>query len=450
MKYRFLILLLLPLLFSCNKNNDIPYEVSGRVTDPFGVGIANMEVTLNRATTVFTDDQGYWNFSDLTGSNTIAPVSPNLTFTPEKLIVNNFARELNFTGFHNPGIYEQRVYNWMKNQQLSNGLLESAENGNVVSLYDNALAAMVFLLNNDVAAAENIFDFFNARIASELQDGPGGFSQFRDASGIPGGHRWMGDNAWLLIALNNHKDMTGSSKYDALSVAISNWLVGLQDTDGGLFAGYGVDNLILNYKVTEGMIDAYNAVEGYGNFHSSLLQYLENDRWDAMDPSLKAWPTNPAYQYALDCHSWSYCIFNDYPVATLYASDRFLTTKTATVTGQTVNGYDIDVDRDVVFLEGTGQMAVAFHQAGLPSQTDYYLSEMEKAMFQSTATANAYGFPYATNPGTGYGTTPLWLTADTEIALSGGAWYVFAKYGFNPFAVGHKTTVPVADQFWLN
>ncbi|MDX1702239.1 MAG: hypothetical protein R3250_16550, partial [Melioribacteraceae bacterium] len=37
-------------------------------------------------------------------------------------------------------VTEIEVYNWFENQQLANGLLESVEDGNVVSLYDNALA----------------------------------------------------------------------------------------------------------------------------------------------------------------------------------------------------------------------------------------------------------------------------------------------------------------------
>jgi hypothetical protein len=63
---------------------------------------------------------------------------------------------------------------------------------------------------------------------------------------------------------------------------------------------------------------------------------------------------------------------------------------------------------------------------------------------------NAHGFPYASNIGTGFGSTPLWVGADTNIAISGGAWYVFATYGFNPFAVGRNKNVPEADRFWLD
>jgi hypothetical protein len=349
-----------------------------------------------------------------------------------------------------PDENETRVLNWFNQQQLPNGLLESTENGNTVSLYDNALAAMVFMLHGDFVRAERVFDFFQGRIGSELQSGVGGFSQFRDRNGVPGGHRWMGDNAWLLIALNNYKSMTGNTTYDALAAGISNWLQDLQDADGGLWAGYGADNALLNYKVTEGNIDAFNAVGGYGPFHQNLLNFLENDRWDAADKNLVAWPGNPAYLYALDCQSWSFCIFEQYPVSALTSADRFLTTRTATLNNAVLTGYDIDEDRDAVFMEGTGQMALAFHLAGMQSQADVYLSEMEKLLVSGPGLANAAGFPYASNRGTGYGSDPLWIGSDTRIALSGGAWYLFARSGFSPFAAERSKGMPAGEMFWVD
>ena len=98
---------------------------------------------------------------------------------------------------------------------------------------------MVFTITEDYSRAESIFDFFNNRINSELNNGVGGFSQFRDRNGIPNNHRWLGDNAWLLIALNNYKSFTGSSRYNLLSEQIKNWILSLQDSDGGFFRVMG-------------------------------------------------------------------------------------------------------------------------------------------------------------------------------------------------------------------
>jgi len=345
---------------------------------------------------------------------------------------------------------EIEILNWFDNQQLSNGLLESIENGNVVSLYDNALASMVFMLQEDYEKAENIFNFFNARIDSELKNDVGGFSQLRDRNGMPNNHRWMGDNAWLLIALNNYKAMTGMTTYDNLATEIKNWLLTLQDTDGGLFAGYDSDNNLLNFKVTEGMIDAFNAIEGYTTFHSNLLNYLEINRWDNVDKNLVAWPGNPDYLYALDLHPWSYLMFNNYPVSSLTTAERYVTIQMSTVTGLEITGYCFDEDQDAIWFEGTGQMTLAFDLANMTNERDYYLSEMEKNLIESINYPNATGFPYSSNIGTHYGGDLLWDTADDEIAISAGAWYVFTKRSFNPFAIERNKNIPTQDMFWLD
>jgi len=289
--------------------------------------------------------------------------------------------------------------------------------------------------------------FFDQRIDSELKNGVGGFSQLRDINGSPNGHRWMGDNAWLLIALNTYKAKTNSNAYDNLAMELKLWLQSLQDQDGGLWAGYGYDDKRLNSKVTEGNIDAFNAVKGYTDFHREILSFLEEDRWLDNEKDLVAWPTNPQYLYALDVHSWSYLIFEEFPESTLTSPQRFLTTQLAN-NGNEVTGYCFDEDKDTVWLEGTGQMALAFGQAGMTSEKEVYLAEMEKALTQSSFYANSSGFAYATNPGTTYGSTPLWNGADTNIALSSGAWYLFAKQGFNPFEVEREKDMPVSEMFW--
>ncbi len=454
MKYIWSALLIALVLVSCKRQEEVfPYSVSGRVVSSTGEGLEGIRTYFNESEYVETDVDGNWFISNLTGANTIRPVDDAYTFTPAEVEVREIASGILFAVAppedSSANDRETPILNWLLQQQLPNGLLESTENGNVVSLYDQALAALAFIMTGEIDRAERIFDFFQARIDSELKAGVGGFSQFRDRNGTPGGHRWMGDNAWLLIALNNYEATTGKTDYNQLSVALSDWLISLQDSDGGLFAGYGSDNQLLSYKVTEGNIDAFNAIKGYNGFHTSLLQFLET-RWDATDKNLMAWPSNPEYRFALDNFSWSYCIFEDYPVASLHAASRFLTTQTATLTGAQVEGYDIDEDRDAVFLEGSGQMALAWRLAGLEVQANYYLAEMEKAMVESPTWSGSFGFPYATNPGTTYGNTPFWQGADTEIAISSGAWYLYALNGFNPFAVERAKNVPLEDRFWLD
>ncbi len=348
---------------------------------------------------------------------------------------------------------DTQIFNWFKNQQLANGLLESAENSNIVSLYDNALAAMLFLLIDEDTSAEKIFNYFNKRIEIELKAGVGGFFQFRDRYGklvgFPSNKRWMGDNAWLLIALNNYKEKTGKTTYSNLANTLDLWLQSLQDNDGGLFAGYAIDDKLMRYKVTEGNIDAFNAVAGYTSFHKDLLSFLHTKRWDSTSKNLVATRSNQKYMRALDLHSWPYLIFQNYPESALISTSLYLNTQT-TFMGKTVSGYCFDEDIDTVWFEGSGQVALAFALAGMINKKNNVLKQMENAFIPSTIYLASIGLPYVSNPGSMYGETPLWKGANTSIAISGSVWYVFAKYGFNPFGLGRLKPISRSDMFWLD
>ena len=353
---------------------------------------------------------------------------------------------INDTEPHQNPVVNQAL-NWFSQMQNDNGLLESSANSNFVSLYDNALSALVFIANEDYDKAELIFDFFNARIESELQSGAGGFSQFRDAQGVPSGNRWLGDNAWMLIALNNYHEKTGNNTYQQLATAIENWIISLQDSDGGIWGGTTTDGSQIG-KVTEGMIDAFNAVSGYTSFHVNLLNYLENDRWNDGQQLLISWPNN-TYEYALDNFPWGYCTFEDFPSSTLFAANMFWCTQQATQNNLSVTGYCFDIDRDAVWLEGTGEMVVAFQKAGDIISANFYLQEMEKVFSGSPGISNGLGLPYATNLGTSYGTGLLWTGSDTTPCVSSTAWYIFGMLQFDPFEVGYEKNIPQEDKFWL-
>jgi len=328
------------------------------------------------------------------------------------------------------------VYAWIKNNQLANGLQKSSDVAFMVSLYDNALAALVYIMYDDFENAERIFDFFDARIETELQDDYGGFAQFHALDGqIYGGaigKRWLGDNAWLLIALNYYRYKTGSDQYDALTDGLDAWIRSLQQDDGSLMSGYDEGGTMMG-PVTEAMIDSYNAVMGYDQFHVDLLQYLEQNRYDPTLNVLTSWPDNPSYEYAIDMSSWGFLGMNDMPVSVLsVADDKFM------LTVGDVTGYCIDEDLDAIWPEHTLQMAVAYIFAG----PDHYdtaraiIANMEQMFIVSAIDSDTWGLPYASSQATMYGAGSLWEGVDVDIYLSSSAWYLFAKNGFNPFEPG--------------
>jgi hypothetical protein len=348
-----------------------------------------------------------------------------------------------------PVEYEKLVYQWLVNEQLSNGLLESTTDNNIVSLYDNSLAALAYIAKGDNLKAEAIFDFFNNHVNSELLNGTGGFAQFRDRNGYPlyGSGRWLGDNAWLLIALNNYEAKTKSEKYINMTQSLNNWIRKLQDVDGSLWGGYDPVSGVKTNKVTENMLDAFNALPGYDSLHKNLLKYFNVVRWDTYNKVLVSSPGD-YYMYALDNFSWGYCALENFPVSSLTFADHiFLTEHFAISTGFLVSGYCIDIDRDDVFLEGTGQMVVAFQKAGLMDQANFYMKEIEKSI--TSGPSATMGIPYATNRGSGYGPDLLWQGADNLPCVSSAAWYLFGKLNFDPMAVGYEKNIPAEDKFWL-
>ncbi|NHF58476.1 hypothetical protein FK220_003950 [Flavobacteriaceae bacterium TP-CH-4] len=346
-------------------------------------------------------------------------------------------------------LLEELSYNWISNVQHSNGLLESSENTDFVSLYDNALAALVFIQKGELEKAEKILAFFDTRVSGELMADSGGFYQFRNKEGTNGRRKWLGDNAWLLIAVNNYHEASGNPKYHRLAQELELWIRSLQDEDGGLWGGTEEDGTPI-HKVTEGIATAFNAVPGYDDFHKKILEYLEQYRWDPNKKTLIAWPENPQYLNALDLHAIGQGVFQNFPKEQLYYADElFITSQMATVSGKEVTGYCFDVDKDVIWLEGTAQMALAFKQLDDIPKTEKLLTELEKTFIASTTMKDSEGIPYTSNHGSTYGPNPLWDRADITPALSSTAWYLLAKTGFDPFAIGYEKNIPTSDMFWI-
>lgn len=339
------------------------------------------------------------------------------------------------------------VYSWISGLQSSNGLVASTEFTNFVSLYDNALAALTYMAEGDIDRAERILDFFNERLQSEFHANNGGFFQYRDVTGEQGSRIWMGDNAWLLLALNHYHEITQTNRYETMAGDLDTWLRSLQEADGGLKGGINEDGSAIP-RVTEGIITAFNAVQGFDEFHERILLFLGEQRWDTTEGVLITDSENPVYQHALDLYTLGYLILPGYSEGILYKADRFLTTQHATAQKSVISGYCFDDDRDVVWLEGTAQMAMAFKAADLSNDAGEILLDLEEAFIQSEIQADAIGLPYTTNLGTNFGATELWGHADKTPTVSSTAWYLMVKKGFDPFQPGREKSIPSALKFW--
>ncbi len=330
--------------------------------------------------------------------------------------------------------------------QNSLGLLETHYGSNAISLYDNALAAIAFTIKGKTNEAKTILNYFNQRLLSELMQGSGGFFQFRNSIGQPYGNRWLGDNAWLLIALNNYQSISGDNSFQSLQYSLDQWIRQQQDVDGGLWGGEDAQGNRIG-KVTEGMLDAFNAVKGYGTFHKDLLHFLALNRWDSAQQVLTSWPGSD-YELALDNFTWGYCAFEDMPYNILLSAGRFETTQWSTMAEDSVTGYCFDEDRDAVWLEGSAQMSVALSKANELQSAQMILREIAKSQTTIPGIKGSLGIPYSANPGTGYGGEPLWLGADSNPSTAAMAWFIMAANRYDPMQIQYSKGIPLSDRFW--
>ena len=114
-----------------------------------------------------------------------------------------------------------------------------------------------------------------------------------------------------------------------------------------------------------------------------------------------------------------------------------------------ISGYCFDEDKDVVWLEGTAQMAVAHKISGNDFFANELIVELEKSFINSPSISDSKGIPYTSNYDTSHGSNQLWDHADLTPALSATAWYIFAKTGVNPLAIGEQKEIPILESFWI-
>jgi len=141
---------------------------------------------------------------------------------------------------------KEKIHRYLKAQQdPRTGLVDSFTNTademlwNQASTYDQALAAITFLLNNDADSAARILNFFNAKWVGV------GFANFyQTQTGDVGieSTTHLGPNAWIAIAALQYDTMTGKRRFYDLAHKIAIWITQLpHDAVGGVAMGSRAD-----------------------------------------------------------------------------------------------------------------------------------------------------------------------------------------------------------------
>lgn len=311
---------------------------------------------------------------------------------------------------------------FLRGQIGPSGLIDSYVEDNIDHsyTYDNAVAVMAFISAGDLGTAAAILDAF-ALIGPEPE---GGFlHRYRAADGRRDGTLYAGPNAYLLQAMNLYYLATGDPTYNALAKGIADFLLSLQDVDGGIFGRRDV-----GWKSTENNLGAMTALHNLGKLRgvaeytihaTQIREFLETYCWNELEGRFWAGKNDPTIYTDVQAlgvmvlgalfSNGAYWV-KDYTLSTQRYSGR-----------KTVTGFDFNADADTVWTEGTLQESLAFLLANDPSGFAFFKGEAEK-LFQSSG-----ALWLASNNGS---TGDSWLLRPWQ-AVAPTAWYVYVSHQDN-------------------
>jgi hypothetical protein len=402
----------------------------------------------------------------------------------------SFSNTLSNTNF--PALYvfenknpdnKESVLSYLKNIQdnfSSDKWLVPAMEDNSGQTFNNGVTAMAFILSGEKERAERILDFYALRTDSANQilnrqnffynDEARGFYQNVDLNNSYNAFicdRWMGDNAWLLIAYKYYEHEYGfNSKplYDSVTSYLKDLLLAfyIDDPSGnGGFVRHGwrwgprnSSQALNDYQLhetdsqgnpighEEGNIDAYAALKLCGELEKAgkIRQWL--------DYRMKELEAIPNIGLPLDLYSWRSLAFGDeglyYRLLVNVPENDSRFKKQVTFMGRKVTGFYSFADASVqnVWLDGLGHMVCAFYSSGYKDKGDFYSSQLDSFLIvRNIGNSNCLAIPYTANKTGGYD----WVDI-TKGFSSSCAWYIFAKHGFNPFTFKKNPSTAIEKQ----
>ncbi|MFH1767961.1 MAG: PilZ domain-containing protein [Candidatus Omnitrophota bacterium] len=370
------------------------------------------------------------------------------------------------------------MYEWICNRQdLKRGLVLSYEgdkNLDKVSFsYDQALAAVVFLIFDDKQRAERILDFY----LNEVRSGRPIYNAYYTNGGVFEYVIHSGVDAWVGLASLIYFKQTKDNKHLAVAKKIAETLVDMMDKEGGIVGGPN-----LSWYSTEHNLDSFA-------FFKMFYEVSGNKEYLRISEKIKKWLDEYAYTdkgvpvnrgkgdatIATDTYSWSITALGPQALISLKMDPEEIldfavkncevnTTVTRQNIAVKVSGFDFAKARHlarggVVSCEWTSQMILAFEiMADYYREKDFnkyrvyidktvlYAAELQKMVINSPSPVGKANptLPYASsaNVDTGHG----WRTpyGDRTGSLASTAYFLIAYRGFNPLS-GKFLSVSLKD-----
>jgi hypothetical protein len=244
--------------------------------------------------------------------------------------------------------------------------------------------------------------------------------------------------AWLLLACKNYAQKYQSPRYDYLIRLIRDLFVSYfkeAEVGGFVQSGWRKGDSYLHESEGhhEGNIDCYVALKlcGEDYYAHAIKTWLDRE-------------LNSKTSLPLDLYTWRTLAFS--AIDTFYVNllnvpeYDFRYRKIILVDGTDVMGFYSEPDRytDNFWIDGTGHVSCAFQAFGDKQRGYFYANQMDPLKIdQVFGSDTTHGFPYTLNT-QGY----PWVDPAIPV-VSGSAWYIMAKNGWNPFmSSGFTDNVP--------
>jgi len=339
---------------------------------------------------------------------------------------------------------------------------------NACFIYDNALAVLALLSRGkteDLKRAGLICDAFlfarendrfyqDGRLRNAYRSGDLS-AHLTGKANLPGWwdpveKRWCEDEkqistdtgnlAWVILALTHYYQQNPVPRYLEAAVALGQWLYQHTYSEtGGYTAGYlgwEPEPVKLTHKSTEHNIDVYAA------FHV-LYQITGDSLWEERSQHARSfvesmWNQEGSYFWigtrqdgvtpdtskkVLDVQTWAMMALQDYFVSLNWLEENFR----LQING--LSGFDFNNDRDGIWWEGTGQMALVYQ---ILQQPEKFLSVIN-SLRQTQKSAQGGDGPGIVAASCDHLSTGLGWEYFMRVHTATTCWYLFAERAFNPY-----------------
>ncbi|MCX6151203.1 MAG: T9SS type A sorting domain-containing protein [Ignavibacteriales bacterium] len=341
--------------------------------------------------------------------------------------------------------------------------------------FNNALTAMAFILTMEKERAERILDFYAKRAdtSNKILNKQSFFYNgeargFYQNVSLGGGSyspficdRWMGDNAWLLLAYKFYESkygFSGKPLYVDVSQYLKDLLLAFYIDDPGGHGGFvrhgwrwgPRDSSITrnDYKLHETDLQGNPVGHEEGNIDTYAVLKICGETEKAR--KIKEWvdfrmselEKIPNVSLPLDLYSWRSLAFSSqgeyYKNLVLVPENDSRFKKEVEFNGKKAIGFYSSAVSNIqnVWMDGLGHMVCAFYASGYKAKGDFYSSQLDSFLINRTIKGiSSYALPYTANTTGGYD----WVDIKKGFS-SACAWYIFAKNAFNPFTFDTNTT----------